>query len=431
MAPNAVLARVCVLFARERRHASQLTALLVLPNARQLQCSAGRLTLLRTQRATHRARHGHSSLSSACPLAGSVLDFRSHAPLRHSSSTSTSTADKKNEPPTHESSTGSSTEQPARVGPVPAGSEVRVEYRGGLPELVVELPSRREPCSFRLRPVSHVVGDLVHMLKLEDRGIDRVTVRTMGGVRIGSGNSIESLLQDNFKLQINDVEYTVRVPPVARLSQEQAQQMSDVRLLVMRLYESLNVQEHQLLMERELLARLEETKTELAPMEEIAREISTQAESWVVMKTFFLLFLMGAQFGVLGRLTWWEYSWDIMEPVTYFVTYFTAMGFYGYSLVTGQECGYEGYRSRSFLRAFHRLAQRRGLDVARYNELKASAYQLEKMLAKLRDPLQVHLPARPVDLPYTSQRSPLEQIRNLLNIDKFFKSSSSSSKPSS
>ncbi|XP_052124389.1 calcium uniporter protein, mitochondrial [Frankliniella occidentalis] len=268
-------------------------------------------------------------------------------------------------------------------------AEVRVEYRGGLPELVVELPSRREPCSFRLRPVSHVVGDLVHMLKLEDRGIDRVTVRTMGGVRIGSGNSIESLLQDNFKLQINDVEYTVRVPPVARLSQEQAQQMSDVRLLVMRLYESLNVQEHQLLMERELLARLEETKTELAPMEEIAREISTQAESWVVMKTFFLLFLMGAQFGVLGRLTWWEYSWDIMEPVTYFVTYFTAMGFYGYSLVTGQECGYEGYRSRSFLRAFHRLAQRRGLDVARYNELKASAYQLEKMLAKLRDPLQI------------------------------------------
>ena len=45
---------------------------------------------------------------------------------------------------------------------------------------------------------------------------------------------------------------------------------------------------------------------------------------------------MGVQFGVLGRLTWWEYSWDIMEPVTYFVTYFTAMGFYAYSLVTGQ-----------------------------------------------------------------------------------------------
>jgi len=24
--------------------------------------------------------------------------------------------------------------------------------------------------------------------------------------------------------------------------------------------------------------------------------------------------LMGIQFGALARLTWWEYSWDIMEP---------------------------------------------------------------------------------------------------------------------
>ncbi|XP_034238803.1 calcium uniporter protein, mitochondrial isoform X2 [Thrips palmi] len=369
-----------------------------------------------------------SALGPGCPQACAVVDFKSHVSLRHCSSaggaasTASDTA-KKSDPAAGE-------EAGKRVEPSTVPRDVCVEYRGGLPELVVELPSRREACSFRLRPVSHVVGDLIHMLKHEDRGIDRVTIRTMAGVRVGSANSIESLLQDNFKLQINDMEYTVRVPSVARLSQETAQQMSDVRLLVMRLYESLNVQEHQLLMERELLARLEETKTELAPMEEIAREISTQAETWVVMKTFFLLFLMGVQFGVLGRLTWWEYSWDIMEPVTYFVTYFTAMGFYAYSLVTGQECGYEGYRSRSFLRAFHRLAQRKGLDVTRYNELKASAYQIEKMLAKLRDPLQVHLPARPIDLPYTTSRSPLDQIRNLLNIDKFFKPSSSS-KPSS
>jgi hypothetical protein len=32
------------------------------------------------------------------------------------------------------------------------------------------------------------------------------------------------------------------------------------------------------------------------------------------------LALMGVQFGALARLTWEEYSWDIMEPITYFVT---------------------------------------------------------------------------------------------------------------
>lgn len=56
----------------------------------------------------------------------------------------------------------------------------------------------------------------------------------------------------------------------------------------------------------------------------------TSALTWVGLG------LMGVQFGVLARLTWWEYSWDIMEPVTYFVTYGTAMAAYAYFVLTKQ-----------------------------------------------------------------------------------------------
>ena len=52
---------------------------------------------------------------------------------------------------------------------------------------------------------------------------------------------------------------------------------------------------------------------------------------------FFCVGMMSVQFGVLARLTWWEYSWDIMEPVTYFVTYGTAIGAYCYFVLTKQE----------------------------------------------------------------------------------------------
>lgn len=48
------------------------------------------------------------------------------------------------------------------------------------------------------------------------------------------------------------------------------------------------------------------------------------------------LAMMGVQFGVLARLTWWEYSWDIMEPVTYFVTYGTTMALYAYFVLTNK-----------------------------------------------------------------------------------------------
>ena len=39
---------------------------------------------------------------------------------------------------------------------------------------------------------------------------------------------------------------------------------------------------------------------------------------------------MSVQFGFFAQLTWGEYSWDIMEPITYFTTCATLIGIYVY-----------------------------------------------------------------------------------------------------
>jgi hypothetical protein len=66
------------------------------------------------------------------------------------------------------------------------------------------------------------------------------------------------------------------------------------------------------------------------------QELETIAERRTTILTWVGLGLMSVQFGILARLTWWEYSWDIMEPVTYFVTYGTAMAAYAYYVLTKQ-----------------------------------------------------------------------------------------------
>ena len=66
------------------------------------------------------------------------------------------------------------------------------------------------------------------------------------------------------------------------------------------------------------------------------QELEPVAERRTTALTWVGLGLMSVQFGILARLTWWEYSWDIMEPVTYFVTYGTAMAAYAYYVVTKQ-----------------------------------------------------------------------------------------------
>lgn len=91
-------------------------------------------------------------------------------------------------------------------------SEVTVGYRGGLPQLTVPLPSRRERCRFTLRPLGHTVGDLLEMLRAEDRGIDRAQVTTARGVRLSSSDTIESLFEEDFRLIVNDNEYFVKTP---------------------------------------------------------------------------------------------------------------------------------------------------------------------------------------------------------------------------
>jgi len=241
-----------------------------------------------------------------------------------------------------------------------------------------------------MRPITNNVGDLIQQIRQEDHGIDRVVLTTTDGVRIAASNTIESLMENDFHLVINDVVHRVDTPPRERMSQEEMERLSDVQNLVMQLYEALHVNEHQLKKERQLLTQLEQLHTQLLPLEEKKSQLVTDAEKRTDMLTWVGLGLMGVQFGALARLTWWEYSWDIMEPVTYFVTYGTSIAIFAYYTLTKQEYILNDVRDREFLLYFHKKAKKVGLDVAKYNELKDSVARIEADLKRLRDPLRIH-----------------------------------------
>ena len=71
-------------------------------------------------------------------------------------------------------------------------------------------------------------------------------------------------------------------------------------------------------------------------MEAVKTELDKKAAQRANVMVWGGLAFMAVQFGFLARLTWWEYSWDIMEPVTYFVGYGTALIMYAYYVVTRQ-----------------------------------------------------------------------------------------------
>ncbi|KAH6920708.1 hypothetical protein HPB50_028303 [Hyalomma asiaticum] len=170
-------------------------------------------------------------------------------------------------------------------------------------------------------------------------------------------------------------------------------------MLVARLYETLTVSEHQLEQERKLLDRLHSVKEQLGPLERKKSELMSLSQRRTTLLSWLGLGLMGVQFGILARLTWWEYSWDIMEPVTYFITYGTTMAMYAYFVVTRQDYVLPEVRDRQFLISFYKFARRQGMDVSRYNALRDELTQIEEELLRLRDPLQKHLPVRELGEP--------------------------------
>ncbi|XP_071492610.1 calcium uniporter protein, mitochondrial-like [Diadema antillarum] len=269
------------------------------------------------------------------------------------------------------------------------------DYRNGLPTLLVPLPSRRERCQFTLKPVTETVGDFLRHLKNEDGGIETVAIYNEDNVKVARSTSIDVLMRNPFSLRINEDTFFVEPPELGKLVSEDARTLADVKSMVYQLYSTLHVEQHQLEKETVLRGKLEQLQVELEPLEKLKSELDLKAKKNASMWVWGGLGFMSVQFGLLARLTWWEYSWDIVEPITYFVTYGSAIAAYAYFVVTRQEFLYPDAKDRKYLVLFHKLSKRKKLDVEKYNQLKDDIAQVKADLQRLRDPLTLHLPIPP------------------------------------
>eukprot|EP00252_Welwitschia_mirabilis_P017212 TRINITY_DN38187_c0_g1_i1.p1 TRINITY_DN38187_c0_g1~~TRINITY_DN38187_c0_g1_i1.p1 ORF type:complete len:288 (+),score=21.51 TRINITY_DN38187_c0_g1_i1:56-865(+) len=109
---------------------------------------------------------------------------------------------------------------------------------------------------------------------------------------------------------------------------------------------------------------------ELETLEKKKKEIDREAEKSVKKEFWFGGFLMLLQSMALMRLTFWELSWDVMEPICFFLTNAYFLVGYSYFLATKTQPSLPGlYRAR-FKTKQKRLMKMRDFDVRRFNELR-------------------------------------------------------------
>jgi hypothetical protein len=300
-------------------------------------------------------------------------------------------------------------------------NSLNILFDRGLPHISIPLPSRNELCQFTLRPISDNVLTFCENLKQEDKGIDFVAVYNNDGVRIANSTSIQHLLQlRKFSLRINDKYYSIEVPPILSSEEERIESserltiLDDVKHKISALYSALQIDEFKLSREQLLIRKLEEVEIQLKPLDEIRIIIERECEVRASLVSWGLFMAMGIQTGILFRLTYFEYSWDVVEPLSYFATYSTGLAALGYYLVTRQSFDYPTASDRVYSKAFYKRAAKLGFNVEEYNQLCRLRDSLKHDLERIRDPLFQHLPASRL----ASLESELAKM-HLTNIPKY------------
>ncbi|KAM9678534.1 calcium uniporter regulatory subunit MCUb, mitochondrial isoform 1-T1 [Trichechus inunguis] len=270
--------------------------------------------------------------------------------------------------------------------------EITVNYRYGLPLITLPLPSRRERCQFVVKPMLSTVGSFLQEIQNEDKGVNTVAVFTADGSKIPASTLMGILLMNDFKLVINKITYDVQCPKQEKLSSEHATEMETMMSLVHRLFTAIHFDEYRKKKENHLLEKIDRLKKQLQPLEQLKARVEGRCEASISRLLWTGLALLSVQGGALAWLTWWVYSWDIMEPVTYFITFANTMVFFAYFLVTRQDYTYSAVSGRQFLHFFYKKSKRDHFDVEQYNKLKDDLDEAKEALKRLRHILYFRLP---------------------------------------
>jgi len=126
---------------------------------------------------------------------------------------------------------------------------------------------------------------------------------------------------------------------------------------------------------------LEKLKEDFIPLQQQKDLLEAKAHRFVQIISYGILFFLVGQILLFGRLTWWDYDWGVMEPVTYFTSVVeTVLAGYIFYMLNRKE--YENTTAREILkqRRFRNLLKSRRYDLPRYQSLKQRIEELQQSI---------------------------------------------------
>lgn len=116
----------------------------------------------------------------------------------------------------------------------------------------------------------------------------------------------------------------------------------------------------------------ESLRKEFEEMQKEKLAIDTKADTLVRRELWGGLSFLILQTVGFMRLTFWELTWDVMEPICFYLTSMYFMAGYTFFLRTSKEPSFEGFYQARFSSKQKRLMKAHNFDIGRYNQLRAA-----------------------------------------------------------
>ncbi|KAJ7672472.1 hypothetical protein DFH06DRAFT_1176357 [Mycena polygramma] len=136
---------------------------------------------------------------------------------------------------------------------------------------------------------------------------------------------------------------------------------------------------------RFLHRRLDHIGRQLKSMEELKRECDREAHRGARRMATAGFGVLAIYWGTVARLTFWDYGWDVMEPITYLSGLSTVMAGYLWFLYQGREVSYSSVLDRSISARREALYKSRDFDIERWVDLVTEAKRLRSEIRRIAE----------------------------------------------
>ncbi|KAJ8522095.1 hypothetical protein ONZ45_g1329 [Pleurotus djamor] len=136
---------------------------------------------------------------------------------------------------------------------------------------------------------------------------------------------------------------------------------------------------------RFLRRRLRLIESQLGELETLKKAYDNEARRGARRMALGGFGMLVAYWGIVARLTFWDFGWDIMEPITYLSGLSTVICGYLWFLYQGREVSYSSVLDQSISSRRQALYKARGLDIERYFDLVSGARSIRREIGKIAE----------------------------------------------